>query len=139
MAANTGTRILLWTWVGLVLHAAGQVLDLRWHATHSEFEGAVEQLEAHWLLWLGAAVTMVAALRGATLFESSRLAGYGPLVWALAAYGVVSAWHFWEHAQRRDPDLPHVLLASAQMAMLLGGISATVVHRRRRAPRGSRA
>ena len=115
---------------GLATSVAGRVLDLRWHATHDEFETGADQLRAHWLAWVGAAIVLVAALltwRRPSLrhpFVAVALAGS-------VGYAVVAGWHFWEHSQLRDPDLPHVLLALSQIAMLGGSVGATVVLSRR--------
>jgi hypothetical protein len=38
--------------IGFGAQIAGRLIDLQWHLTHEEFEGAVEQLQAHWLIWL---------------------------------------------------------------------------------------
>lgn len=37
---------------------AERALDGIWHANHDEFEDARQQLEAHWLIWLGVFVTI---------------------------------------------------------------------------------
>ena len=54
------------------------------------------------------------------------------LLLAGVAYALSSAWHFWEHAQLRDPAAPHVLVALGKAAIVAGAVSATVVSRRRR-------
>jgi hypothetical protein len=43
----TRRRLLTGLWAGIVVSIAGRLLDLRWHATHDEFETEVlEQLQA---------------------------------------------------------------------------------------------
>lgn len=121
LEARTLARAL---WVGLVVSIAGRALDLRWHATHDEFETASDQLRAHWVAWLGALILLGAA--AVALSQRQR----GPAVWAVAVgaagYAVVAAWHFYEHSQLRDPDLPHILLAITQIVMLGGAPVAAV-------------
>jgi hypothetical protein len=134
MAASgpTSRLLLAGIWTGIVLQVAGQVIDLRWHATHSGFERAADQLQAHWLIWLGVLATLVVAAVGARQVPSSWSSGYRLLLLASVAYALSSAWHFWEHAQLRDPVAPHVLVAIGKAAILAGAISATIVSRRRR-------
>jgi hypothetical protein len=134
MAASRPTNRLLLAgvWTGIALQVAGQVIDLRWHATHLGFERASDQLQAHWLIWLGVLVTLVAAAVGAGRVPSSWSSGYRLLLLAGVAYALSSAWHFWEHANLRDPVAPHVLVAIGKAAILAGAVSATIVARRRR-------
>jgi hypothetical protein len=95
-------------------------------------ERAADQVQAHWLIWLGVLVTLVVAAVGASRVPSSWHSGYRLLLLAGVAYALSSGWHFWEHAQLRDPVAPHVLVAIGKAAILAGAISATVVSRRRR-------
>jgi hypothetical protein len=125
-------RLLAGVWTGIALQAAGQVIDLRWHATHPGFERAADQLQAHWLIWLGVLLTLLVAAVGASRVPSSWSSGYRLLLLAGVAYALSSAWHFWEHANLRDPAAPHVLVAIGKAAILAGAVSATVVSRRRR-------
>jgi hypothetical protein len=120
-------RVLLtWLWIGIGVQVVGQVVDLRWHATHAEFEGAAEQLEAHWMLWIGGVVTLAAAMVGTRMFASRWYLGFSLLLLVTVAYALVSVWHFWEHMNERDPDLPHVLLGITKIGMLAGAVSATL-------------
>jgi hypothetical protein len=133
MAASSSTsRLLAGVWTGIALQAAGQVVDLQWHATHPGFERATDQLRAHWLIWLGVLVTLGVAAVGTRQLPTRWYTGYRLLLLAGLGYALSSAWHFWEHAQLRDPAAPHVLVALAKAAILAGAISATVVTRRRR-------
>jgi hypothetical protein len=133
MAASGPTsRLLAGVWTGIALQVAGQVIDLRWHATYPGFERAADQLQAHWLIWLAVLVTLVVAAVGARQVPSGWSSGYRLLLLAAVGYGLSSAWHFWEHANLRDPVAPHVLVALGKAAILAGAVSATVVSRRRR-------
>ncbi|HZA76931.1 MAG TPA: hypothetical protein VE623_11140, partial [Acidimicrobiales bacterium] len=67
-----------------------------WHATHDEFETGADQLQAHWLVWLGALVILAAAMRG-TLQRPT--AGYRIVVAGALGYLAVAVWHFYEHTQ----------------------------------------
>jgi hypothetical protein len=107
-------------------------MDLRWHATHPGFERAADQLQAHWLIWLGVLATLVVATVGASRVPSSWYSGYRLLLLAGVVYALSSGWHFWEHAQLRDSVAPHVLVAIGKAAIPAGAISATVVSRQRR-------
>lgn len=126
------TRYLQAIWVGVAVQIAGRILDGRWHATHDEFEGASEQLEAHWLLWLGVAITLVAvALAFARLPAADRNAGYTVTLAGLLLYVPVSVWHFVEHASGSDPELAHILLAVGQGTIIAGAVTAVLLARRR--------
>jgi hypothetical protein len=122
-------------WVGVALQVIGQAIDFRWHAAHPEFETASDQLQAHWLLWIGSLVTLIAAGLAARALRGARREGLLLTVWASVGYVAVSVWHFLEHARGADPAAPHVLLVATKVAILVGVIWATVQWRaaRRRA------
>jgi uncharacterized membrane protein YeaQ/YmgE (transglycosylase-associated protein family) len=111
---------------------AGRLLDARWHATHDEFEGASEQLEAHWLAWLG-----VAAMIGAAAYavrHEGRRAGYVLVLLGGAVYATVGTWHFIAHANGEDPEVAHVFLVLANLLLLTGVVVALAERARRRSP-----
>lgn len=93
----------------------GRVIDLVWHATHPEFETAGDQVRAHAVVWLGVLILLVAA--GRAVAVGLREGGYLFLLAAVLLDVVVSVWHFWEHYNQRDPDLPHVLLLVANIGI----------------------
>lgn len=127
----TPLRLLL---VATVLAVAGRLLDVRWHVTHDEFEGAREQLEAHWLAWLGIAAMIAAAIYALrTVPRDSSRVGYAVVLSGGALYVPVAVWHFIAHADHVDPELAHVLLALAN-GMLLAGVIAAIVIARRTTP-----
>lgn len=112
-------RLRLIVVVGVVVLTAGRVLDLRWHATHDEFETGRDQLQAHWPAWLGALLLLcVAAI--AMRWRVCRSPGFVVLFASAALYAAVAVWHFSLHQQLRDPDLPHVLLAVSQVGLYVG-------------------
>jgi hypothetical protein len=132
------TRLLQLIAVALVVQIAGRLLDGRWHATHDEFEGASQQFEAHWLIWLGVLATLaicVVALR--RLDRADRgLLGYRVTFFFGLGYAVVAVWHFIEHANHNDPEVAHVLLALGQAGMLIGIVLVLVLSRRTQGPSG---
>ncbi|MDQ4041258.1 MAG: hypothetical protein M3141_05865, partial [Actinomycetota bacterium] len=125
----TPLRLLL---AATVVAIAGRLLDARWHATHDEFEGASEQLEAHWLAWLGVA-GMVGAAAYALRREGRRV-GYVLVLLGGAVYATVGTWHFIAHANGEDPEVAHVFLALANLLLLSGVVVALAQRARRRSP-----
>lgn len=122
-------------WIGIAIQIAGRILDGRWHATHDEFEGASQQLEAHWLLWLGVAVTLVVSgLALARLGAGKHNLGFTLLFASGVFYSAISVWHFIEHANHNDPELAHVLLGVTQAAMIIGALIASLGARGQQRP-----
>lgn len=117
-------------WLAVALTVAGRLLDLQWHLTHDEFEGTSEQLQAHWLVWLG----VLTILGVTTVAVREKVGGRGFRVALLSAafYVPVATWHFIEHANRSDPELAHVLIAIAYIGIVVGVVLATLDARRRR-------
>jgi heme/copper-type cytochrome/quinol oxidase subunit 2 len=113
--------------VATIVVIAGRVLDARWHASHDEFEAASQQLGAHWLAWLGVigmlAVAAVAVRRSPS---ERRNRGYAVVLAGGSLYVPVAAWHFIEHANKNDPELAHVLLATGQVLLFVGALIALV-------------
>jgi hypothetical protein len=120
-------------WGGAALFVAEIVLDQRWHASHDEFERTEQQLEAHWLLWIGFAVvpaaTVLAFLR---LSPEERHPGFAVVLVASAVYLPVTVWHFVAHASDVDPDVAHVLLGLGDVAIIAGAAWTLVAWLRRR-------
>ena len=57
-------RLLLGLWIALGIQLLGQIVDVKWHAAHgSHFRSASEQVQAHWVTWLGIAVMLVVRTR----------------------------------------------------------------------------
>jgi hypothetical protein len=130
------TRLVQLLAVALVVQIAGRALDGRWHATHDEFEGASQQLEAHWLIWLGVLATLgICALALRRLDRDDRgLLGYRVTLVSGLGYAIVAVWHFIEHANHNDPEIAHVLLALGQAGMLIGIVLVFVLPRRAQGP-----
>jgi hypothetical protein len=104
--------------VGAVLMTAGRAVDLRWHATHDEFETGADQVQAHWLAWLGALILLAVGFAG--MRRLYRSPGYVILATSGVLYAGVAVWHFILHNQLRDPLPPHVLLAVSQLGLYIG-------------------
>jgi hypothetical protein len=117
--------------IGVALLIAGQLLDVWWHATHPGFESAADQLRAHAVLWLGTLTVVWAATLA--LVRGVRNRGFVLVFIAAVSYGAVHVWHFFEHANGRDPDLPHLLLLVTNVTIFAGAGWVAVVARRRRA------
>lgn len=113
--AGPTRRLIL---VGFGVFVLGRVIDFVWHATHPEFETAGDQAQAHAVVWLGALILLVAA--GRAVLAGLREGGYLLLLAAVLLDVVVSVWHFWEHYNQRDPDLPHILLLAANIGIFVG-------------------
>jgi len=128
------------TAAGVTVIVAGIALDLRWHDTHDEFEGASEQLEAHWLLRLGLNGVLGAMLLARrTLSAPEWNVGFTLVLAAVVAEFGVHVWHFIAHANEVDPELAHVLLTVGNVLIVSGAILAFLLARRRRAPAESGA
>jgi hypothetical protein len=79
VAEVTRRRLLTELWAGIVVSIAGRLLDLRWHATHDEFETEVlEQLQApkgrvvNDRLWLAQVAEDERGLPNVLAFSSAR-------------------------------------------------------------------
>jgi hypothetical protein len=108
-------------------------VDLRWHATHDEFEGASQQLEAHWLLWLGVLVMLVAVVWARARLDAAGLnTGHSVLLVACVSYVALAAWHFVEHASGADPELAHILIAVSDFGIIAGVALLTLLAKRGR-------
>lgn len=107
-------------WIGFTVFAVGLIVDSIWHATHSEFETALDQVQAHFVLGWGTVLVFVAALWALTTGRGRP--GHVVLLVAAAGNAGIHGWHFWEHFQHRDPGLPHVLLLVTSVMILVGAV-----------------
>ena len=97
------------------------MVDLRWHATHDEFEGGAEQLQAHWLVWLATLFMTAVAIVGVRAPSvPSQRRGYALVLIANLAYAVVAVVHFFQHLNELEVDWAHVLLVVTNIAAVLG-------------------
>jgi hypothetical protein len=107
--------------IGFGAQIAGRLVDLRWHLTHDEFEGGVEQLQAHWLIWL--ATLFVIGVAGVALGHAdhqSERRGYLIVLVSNVAYAVVAVIHFFQHLNQLEVDWAHLLLAIIGVASVIG-------------------
>jgi hypothetical protein len=126
-------------WIGALLFVAGIALDQRWHATHDEFEGTSQQFEAHWLLWIGFLVVLVATvLAFVRLTGAARHPGFAVVLAASVIYLPVTVWHFAAHANEVDPNVAHILLGVGDAAIIAGAAWTLVGSLRPRSVAGSR-
>jgi hypothetical protein len=102
---------------GVATFIAGRLLDAWWHAGHDEFETGTDQLQAHWLVWIGALLVMAAAAQGV---RERRSPGYSVALAGALGYAVVAAWHFYEHTERREVDVTHLVLVVTNLVILTG-------------------
>lgn len=131
------TRYLRALWIGALVFVAGIVLDQRWHATHDEFEGTSQQFDAHWLLWIGFLVVLVAVvLAFVRLSPDERHPGFTLVLAASAGYLPVTVWHFVAHANEVDPAVAHVLLGLGDAAIIAGAAWTLVASLRGRSAGG---
>ncbi len=111
-------RFLLFGFVGQI---AGRLVDLQWHLTHEEFEGAAEQFRAHWLIWLTTVFILgVAIIAVRNVPESGQHRGYLIVLVANVAYGVVAVIHFFQHLDHLEVNWAHLLLAVTSIAAAIG-------------------
>jgi hypothetical protein len=123
MAIQAETRLKPFTalLIGFGVQIAGRLVDLRWHLTHDEFEGGVEQLQAHWLIWLATLFVLVVSLLGArNSTEDAERRGYLVVLGANLAYALVAVIHFFQHLDRLEVDWAHLLLAITGIAGAVG-------------------
>jgi hypothetical protein len=119
-------RLLLGLWIGVAIQLVGQIVDVGWHAAHgSHFRRASEQVQAHWVIWLGIAVMLVvsaAAVRGGHA-RASR--GFLLALLASGLLAVAQAWNFWEHARGRSSAPAHVIMMVTRVGVVVASVWVT--------------
>jgi drug/metabolite transporter (DMT)-like permease len=107
--------------IGFAGQVAGRLVDLRWHLTHDELEGGVEQLQAHWLIWLATAFVLgVSTMAVRRVQEPAQRWGYIIVLAANAGYGAIAVIHFFQHLNRSEVDWAHALLVVTSVAAVIG-------------------
>jgi hypothetical protein len=123
-------------WVAILVQVLGRIGDGIWHLNHEDFEGAGNQVEAHFVLWVGMLMTLAAAVWALRTDDAEeRRLGYRVTFVGALAYIPVAVWHFIGHANGEDLQVAHVLLAAAQVATIVGALMATMRSRRPAAAR----
>ncbi len=127
----TERRVLRAMWIGVAVQVIGGAVDLHWHATHHEFERASQQVQAHWLAWLGVGIVLVAAASALTrLTAGERRGGYQAVLIGCLLFAAVSVWHFIEHANGADPQVAHVFLYLSYFGIIAAVAWLTLTARR---------
>lgn len=125
---------------GFVAQVAGRLVDLRWHATHDEFEGGIEQVQAHWLIWLATGFVIAVS---ASALRSNRPAsgtgGYMTVAGANVAYAAVAVVHFLQHLDRLEVDWAHLLLFATNVIGVAGVVWVVIARGRGREGAGAKA
>ena len=117
----TELRVFLALVIGLAGQIAGRLVDLRWHLTHDEFEGAAEQLQAHWLIWLATICVLgTAGIAVKEVNQRGQRRGFLIVLGANLAYAVLAVIHFFQHLNHLEVDWAHLLLAITSIAAAVG-------------------
>jgi hypothetical protein len=135
MGPETAKRLLQALWGAFAVQVAGRFLDLQWHRSHSEFETGRDQLQAHWLVWLGTLLVIgvcATAIRRDVSRQDRR--GYGVALVANALYVVVAILHFVQHLNHDEVDWTHLALAVTNAVGALGVVMVTISRMSRRDP-----
>lgn len=121
--APTGDRSF-WPLVGgFGAQVSGRLVDLQWHLSHEEFEGAAEQFQAHWLIWVSTLFVLgVAALAVRDVTAPGQRRGYLIVLVSNLAYAIVAIAHFFQHLDHREVDWAHLLLALTSIVAAIGVI-----------------
>lgn len=123
--------LLTAAWVGVVVVAAGVVVDLRWHAVHGTAAGIDDLVAGHGLIWVGVLAVVAVAAMGARRLPSVWYAGWGLLLVGAIGYAVAEGLHVWSHETGQAQGLTHMLLQLSKVVVVAGVISATVATRQR--------
>jgi hypothetical protein len=117
-------RLLVVLWLGVGAMLADELVDLRWHLTHDEFETGGDQLRAHWLTWLGALVAVAAGAAGT--WRGADNGGYRLVAGLGLAYAGLAVWHFVAHVEQSDPAVAHHLIAVSKVGIVGAAVVAAV-------------
>ena len=129
-----GRTTLHLLWAAFAVQVAGRLLDLWWHATHEGFETGRDQLQAHWLVWLGTILVLVVAGRALMAgMKGSVRVGYLAVVAANAAYIPIAVAHFLQHLDHREVDWAHAGLGITNL-VAAGGVLYVAYASRRQVP-----
>lgn len=117
---------LLWAAFGVQI--AGRLLDFWWHASHDEFETGGDQLQAHWLVWIGTVLVLVVGARALVAGVSGpERGGYTAIVLANALYVPIAVAHFVQHMNHHEVDSTHLGLATTNVVGILGVVYVSYV------------
>ena len=125
--AEDSKRIFTLLWAAFVVQVAGRLFDFRWHVTHDGFETAGDQVQAHWLMWLGTLfilVVAVVALRSTPSDGERR--GYQVVLWSNVLLSVISVIHYLQHLDHQEVDWAHLALAITNIGSVVGVVMVTM-------------
>lgn len=108
-------------WAAFAVQVAGRTLDFWWHATHDEFETGGDQLQAHWLVWIGTILVMAVAIGALrTGVQGQVRVGFLIVLWANALYVPIAVAHFIQHMKLQEVDWAHIGLGVTNVVAALG-------------------
>ena len=114
--------------MAFAVQVVGRLLDFWWHATHDEFETGVDQLQAHWLVWIGTLLVLVVATRALTAgVTGPERAGYLAVVLANGLYVPIAVAHFIQHQNHQEVDWAHLGLATTNIVAALAVVYVSYV------------
>ncbi len=123
-------------WWAFAVQVAGRLLDFWWHATHDEFETGADQLQAHWLVWIGTLLVLITGLWGLRSGVRGPIrAGYLIVVWANGLYIPIAVAHFIQHMNHQEVDWAHLGLGITNVVAALGVLYVTYAALSRRRAR----
>ena len=121
MSRADGKQFPRLLWGAFAIQVAGRLLDFWWHATHQEFETGGDQLQAHWLVWIGTILVLVVGVRalrdGVT---GAERVGYLTVVVANGLYVPIAVAHFIQHMDHQEVDWAHAGLGITNVMVVLG-------------------
>ncbi len=125
-------------WGAFAVQVAGRLLDFWWHATHDEFETGGDQLQAHWLVWIGTILVLIVGVRAlqGDVVGPQRL-GYLTVVAANGLYVPIAVAHFIQHLDRQEVDWAHMGLGITNLVAALGVLYVTFIVLRERQRTGA--
>ncbi len=113
-------RIFVALLIGFGGQIAGRLVDLQWHLTHDDFESGVDQLQAHWLIWLATGFVLWIAAAGIRDVGEPARRGYLIFLVANVVYAAVAIVHFFQHVNGLEVDWAHLLLLVSNIAAAVG-------------------
>jgi hypothetical protein len=93
-------------WGAFAVQVTGRLLDFWWHATHDEFETGGDQLQAHWLVWIGTLLVLLVGVNSLRRgVRGPQRTGYVTVVVANGPYVPMAVAHFIQHLNRQGGRL----------------------------------
>lgn len=132
-AATEEPRLFRILVVAFAIQVAGRLLDFWWHTGHEEFESARDQIQAHWVVWLGTILVLgVSGVAVPAAGSSNERWGYWAAIVGNAVYIPIATAHFIQHLNLEEVDWAHIALAIANVVAFVGVLSVIVARISRR-------